>query len=279
MKQLLYITLCLLAVVAGRAQTVTHDDTVGVYTMHGTYYSDRFVGRKTSSGEVFRQDRYTAAHKTLKFGTLLLVTNIHSGRQVIVRVNDRCPRNNVLDMTRKAAKELGIGSQKVRVQVLPERYYTYWEHQDQLQEVLIAGDFWNYVKQPERAEQTLVTNETKPSKTQNTTPPKSTHKATSSNAQTKTAPAKKNDKTEEIVVVKEPLFNLELGHYASRNTAQKASESLPLYYRDLVAYRSDVNRRDITLVLQLEATQSHAESVQKELQSHFPEVQIVKIKK
>ena len=43
-------------------------------TMLGTYYADRFVGRKTSCGEIFRQNQYTAAHKTIPMGTYLLVT-------------------------------------------------------------------------------------------------------------------------------------------------------------------------------------------------------------
>lgn len=274
----MYITLCLLAVLAGRAQTVSHNDTVGVYTMHGTYYSDRFVGRKTSSGEVFNQNRYTAAHKTLKFGTLLLVTNIHNGQQVIVRVNDRCPRSNVLDMTRKAAKQLGIGSQKVHVQVLPERYYTYWEHQEEMKEVLVAGNFWNYVKQPERAEQIQHQSTAKAAENKSTTPQKSSS-TKNGNVQHQSTQTPKAEKAEEHSVAKEPLYDLELGHYASRNTAQKATENLPLYYRDLTGYRSDVNRRDITLVLQLEAPKSRAEEVQKELQSHFPEVKMVKSKK
>lgn len=278
MKHLMYITLCLLAVLAGRAQTVSHNDTVGVYTMHGTYYSDRFVGRKTSSGEVFNQNRYTAAHKTLKFGTLLLVTNIHTGQQVIVRVNDRCPRSNVLDMTRKAAKQLGIGSQKVNVQVLPERYYTYWEHQEEMKDVLIAGNFWNYVKQPERAEQILHHSTAKAAENKSTTTQKSSS-TKNGNVQHQSTQTSKAEKAEEHSVAKEPLYDLELGHYASRNTAQKATENLPLYYRDLTGYRSDVNRRDITLVLQLEAPKSRAEEVQKELQSHFPEVKMVQSKK
>lgn len=76
----------------GAAQTVSSTDTTASYTMRCTYYSDKFVGRKTSNGEMFTQDRFTAAHRTLRFGTLLLVTNPQNGKQVIVRVNDRCPK-------------------------------------------------------------------------------------------------------------------------------------------------------------------------------------------
>ena len=88
------------------AQKISSTDTVTVHSMRGTFYSNRFVGRKTSSGEIFSQNKYTAAHHSYKFGTLLLVTNPKNGKQVIVRVNDRCPKANVLDMTSKAAKQI-----------------------------------------------------------------------------------------------------------------------------------------------------------------------------
>lgn len=127
------------------AQTVSSTDTTASYTMRGTYYSDKFVGRKTSSGEVFTQDRYTAAHKTFKFGTLLLITNPKNGKQVIVKINDRCPKNNIVDLTRKAARQIGVTSHPVTVEVLPPRCYSLWEHQDQILDVLENGSFREYL--------------------------------------------------------------------------------------------------------------------------------------
>ncbi len=129
----------------GAAQAVSSTDTTASYTMRGTYYSDKFVGRKTSNGEVFTQDRFTAAHRTLRFGTLLLVTNPKNGKQVIVRVNDRCPKSNILDLTRRAARQIGITSHQVTVEVLPPRCQTLWEHQDQILEVLERGEFREYL--------------------------------------------------------------------------------------------------------------------------------------
>ena len=129
----------------GAAQAVSSTDTTASYTMRGTYYSDKFVGRKTSNGEVFSQDRFTAAHRTLRFGTLLLVTNPKNGKQVIVRVNDRCPKSNILDLTRRAARQIGITSHQVTVEVLPPRCQTLWEHQDQILEVLERGEFREYL--------------------------------------------------------------------------------------------------------------------------------------
>ena len=56
-----------------------------------SYYADKYQNRQTASGELFDQNRYTAAHKTLPFGTWTKVTNVNNGRSVIVRVNDRGP--------------------------------------------------------------------------------------------------------------------------------------------------------------------------------------------
>ena len=113
-------------------------------TMRATFYSDRFVGRKTSSGERFYQDKFTAAHRSYKFGTLLLVTNPKNGRQVIVRVNDRCPKANILDMTRRAASMINIKSSIVTVHVLPESYLPLWEEQERFSELLEEGLFLEF---------------------------------------------------------------------------------------------------------------------------------------
>lgn len=103
-------------------------------TMWGTYYADFFVGRKTYCGEVFRQNQYTAAHRTIPCGTYLRVHNPYTGLEVVVRVNDRCPRQNVLDMTKLAVHTLGIkGARKVEVTFLDEETgYHLWAAQDTL---------------------------------------------------------------------------------------------------------------------------------------------------
>ena len=120
-------------------------DTASQVNMHGTYYHDRFVGRKTSSGEVFSQDKFTAAHRSYKFGTLLLVTNPANGKQVIVRVNDRCPKSNILDMTRRAASLIDVKSRTVKVLVLPDSYLPLWEKQEDYMEIINQGGIGDYV--------------------------------------------------------------------------------------------------------------------------------------
>jgi len=88
-----------------------------------SYYARGFEGRSTASGEPYRAAKYTAAHRTLPFGTLLRVTNERNGRSVVVRVNDRGPfhARRVVDLSRAAAAELGLvrrGRGQVRLDVL-----------------------------------------------------------------------------------------------------------------------------------------------------------------
>lgn len=75
-----------------------------------SFYADKFIGRKTASGTVFRQNRMTAAHKTLPFGTKVKVTNLSNGRKAKVRITDRGPfvEGRIIDLTKKAAKRLGM---------------------------------------------------------------------------------------------------------------------------------------------------------------------------
>jgi len=75
-----------------------------------SWYGPAFHGRRTASGQVFDQERLTAAHKTLPFGTKLKVTNLRNGRSVFVTVNDRGPYagNRQLDVSLGAARRLGL---------------------------------------------------------------------------------------------------------------------------------------------------------------------------
>jgi rare lipoprotein A len=75
-----------------------------------SYYAARFDGRRTASGERFDNDEMTAAHRTLPFGSRVRVTNLATGRSVIVRINDRGPftRGRMIDVSRAAAVELGL---------------------------------------------------------------------------------------------------------------------------------------------------------------------------
>ena len=80
-----------------------------------SFYSDKFEGKKTASGELYTASKMTAAHRTLPFGTRVKVTNLSNNRSVVVTVNDRGPfvKNRVIDLSRAAAKKLGYIEQGV----------------------------------------------------------------------------------------------------------------------------------------------------------------------
>lgn len=91
-----------------------------------SFYSNKFNGRKTANGEVFNQQKLTAAHNSLPLGTYVRVTNLRNGRTVIVKINDRLHHRNkrVIDLTRAAATKLGFvksGLTRVKLEVLGKK--------------------------------------------------------------------------------------------------------------------------------------------------------------
>lgn len=88
---------------------------------YGSFYADKFIGRKTSSGQVFSQNKLTCAHNTLPMGTMIRVTNLENQLSVIVKVNDRLHHRNprLVDLSVLAAKKLGFKNRGViKVQVV-----------------------------------------------------------------------------------------------------------------------------------------------------------------
>ena len=90
-------------------------------TMKASWYGSRFHGKKTANGEIYDQMAYTAAHKSIRFGTLLKLTNTKTGKSLVVRVNDRGPYipRRQLDLSKAAAIELGVianGIAKLKVE-------------------------------------------------------------------------------------------------------------------------------------------------------------------
>jgi rare lipoprotein A len=85
-------------------------DYIDLGTMKASWYGPGFHGRKTANGEKFDQMSYTAAHKSLRFGTLLKITNPKNGKSIVVRINDRGPyiEGRDLDLSKAAAHELGL---------------------------------------------------------------------------------------------------------------------------------------------------------------------------
>lgn len=264
MKKILILLLLSVYAIHAVGQSVSSTDTTKVYKMRGTYYSDRFVGRKTSNGEVFSQNKYTAAHCSFKFGTLLLVTNLRNGKQVIVRVNDRCPRRNVVDMSRKAARQIGVGSTEVQVQVLPERFYSYWESQEDYLEILENGDFLNFIKGKSKYH-VVAKHDAKGSKTGD--------KKNKSELRGNEVVERKNNTMQDVDY---QLYDIELCYSDSRNAAKKQVEQLPIYYQDRVEYKPVVGSNKVEVRLVISAKMPKAESVLKDVKGLFPRAKIVK---
>lgn len=91
-----------------------------------SYYHDKFSGKKTASGEVFDNSKYTAAHKTLPFGTKIKVTNLKNKRSVVLTVTDRGPftKGRTVDMSKRAFMDLtdnlGRGVLDVKIERMVE---------------------------------------------------------------------------------------------------------------------------------------------------------------
>lgn len=101
----------------------TRNATFGVQEGIASYYAEKFHGRTTSNGEVFDMYKFTAAHRTLPFGTRVQVENLENGREVIVRINDRGPfkLDRIIDLSFAAAKQLemiGGGTARVRLTII-----------------------------------------------------------------------------------------------------------------------------------------------------------------
>ncbi|HEV3077254.1 MAG TPA: septal ring lytic transglycosylase RlpA family protein [Thermoanaerobaculia bacterium] len=112
------------AACSGNHHPVTTPSTAGpVSRGMASWYGSKFDGRRTANGERYDMRQLTAAHPTLPFGTLVQVTNVENGRQVVVRINDRGPfgRRRVIDLSYAAARELrmvGPGTARVELAVI-----------------------------------------------------------------------------------------------------------------------------------------------------------------
>ena len=102
-------------------------DEVGI----ASWYGPGFHGKTTANGEVFDQNKISAAHRTLPMPSVVKVTNLENGLVLDkVRINDRGPfaRNRIIDLSKKAAEELGFiknGVAKVRVEILEDESRKY----------------------------------------------------------------------------------------------------------------------------------------------------------
>ena len=111
----------------------TYLSIIGLFLLHTTlfaqeygeasFYSDKFQGSQTYSGEPYERDQLTGAHKSLAMGTRVRVTNADNGRSVVVRINDRLPdiKGRVIDLSYAAAEKIGMvrnGTAPVKIEKL-----------------------------------------------------------------------------------------------------------------------------------------------------------------
>jgi len=114
------VVVLILAGAGGACSRLPRSGRPGASTGIASWYGTEFDGRATSSREIYDMNDLTAAHRTLPFGTYVMVTNLANGRSVVVRINDRGPfvRGRVIDLSYAAARVLDIvgpGTAKVRL--------------------------------------------------------------------------------------------------------------------------------------------------------------------
>jgi rare lipoprotein A len=105
------------------AQLCAQAGNAATKTVTASFYSTRYDGRRTASGERFNSNDLTAAHRELPFGTKVKLTNVGNQKSVVVRVNDRGPfvKSREISVTRLAAQRLGFtkaGTTQVTMEVL-----------------------------------------------------------------------------------------------------------------------------------------------------------------
>jgi len=115
----LCIVLCLVALLAPALAVAQPAEEEGT----ATFYSSKFEGKKTASGEAYDKTGLTAAHKSYAYGTKLRVTNLANGKSAVVTVNDRLSRfsKSVIEVTPRVASSLGFaksGRARVKVEVV-----------------------------------------------------------------------------------------------------------------------------------------------------------------
>ena len=271
----------------------TSDQMPNGTVMLGTYYSDRFVGRKTSNGEVFRQNQYTAAHKTIPMGTYLLVTYPVTNLKIVVRVNDRCPKAGILDMTKLAVHSIGIkGSGRVVVTTLdPATGYSLWVNQDTM-----AMDREDYLAFRDRSRRKRISPYTiSPSDKQESSPQQADKPSTRSKKRTEPEvvelepedslpplpppvpdpipqpTTRPEEHPTEHTEVTGRLYDIELCIVNSQIAAQREASRLPKELQEKTLFRRNQLNNQVHVILSLGDTRSHAVRTQAMLIDDYPE--------
>jgi rare lipoprotein A len=125
MKKILTICLGLLEASCAGEPSVTASSSTS-YVKNNSYHGQASwyqKGKRTADGQRFNPDKYSVAHRTLPFGTMLRLTNVENGNTIYAVVNDRGPfvKSKEIDVSRGAAKALGFfhsGTAKLLIEVL-----------------------------------------------------------------------------------------------------------------------------------------------------------------
>jgi rare lipoprotein A len=125
MRQLIVLLSLLVTTISVKAQDAEKPCPIDTKKGIASFYHDKFEGRKTATGEIFDNGKYTAACNKLKLGTYVKVTNVSNSEVVYVKVNDRMAAGNkrLIDLAEVAAHKLGFykkGITKVKVEIVPE---------------------------------------------------------------------------------------------------------------------------------------------------------------
>ncbi|PSU11828.1 septal ring lytic transglycosylase RlpA family protein [Photobacterium gaetbulicola] len=127
-------------VLAGCSSTeAVYDEKTKVYAKshklvgQASWYGDRYHGKLTASGERYNMRAYTAAHKTLPFGTIVRVTNTANNKTVDVKINDRGPfaKDRVIDLSHKSFEQIGDtkkGLAPVKIQIIDDSNTFRYKH-------------------------------------------------------------------------------------------------------------------------------------------------------
>ena len=123
MKRAILVIIMMISTLGLYSFKYSANDNDEVKTSYASYYHDKFNGKRTASGEVFNNSKFTAAHRTLRFGTKVKVTNLRNGESVVVTINDRGPfhSSRALDLSKAAFDEignLGKGTMPIEYQVI-----------------------------------------------------------------------------------------------------------------------------------------------------------------
>ena len=124
-QKVLLLSLCLLLTACSSRYDESHGGSWRGYseTGYASYYADRYHGKKTASGELYRNNLNSAAHTELPFGAMVRVTNLANGKSVVVKVNDRgaFKSGRIIDLSKSAFSSIANirdGIIKVKIEVL-----------------------------------------------------------------------------------------------------------------------------------------------------------------